>query len=793
MQRALRGWRALGLLRKQATATQQCYQHSAYSPTSSPASVFTSRLNDKDVELLCSTLFHTASSRSVFAAIHVLDAVWTGAANASKRESAGIQSATVEACFHRKETFQRWLPAMLDCALQNVTVLESSPSRRPESPIRFINSIVYLCFRHGVEPCDWSNVPRERVNAFLRWLREHFRALPLLLGSEVHLLMVVRWLLRNQFPSGDGCEANARCGNVADGPSIDIIQHCLLLFLREGLQKVATTETLRRMFNRLAASTGCSPKIRVEADALGCKITSRNTRRGEQMLWGRGDSFVARFWVMHSAKRILCGEYVTKGEALMVCSAIHALLAQEKGPGKLKSLLVVVEPFLFPSDTNSVSKCAVARRREVDKSTNRFLPVNLAHAILQSTFYGGNMPFSPQILNSVVPDFLKPPSHHRDYTNALHCSALSSWMEALSMSARFDELCGAVLEHAKLYHNQVAAVNILCSIAMDVLWRRDASPFVSASAAGATLTFYTTAPQYTTLCGVIPLHVVTEVDVLDSEVPHDPRADNWDMSYTDFYSKEVSLEGVAAETEEEEGDSQCPTSHDNDDEAALCDRKFFVYRVAVGALAQFWLQRAMEPPGTNADGERCCIVANDTASDTIVLYKPNGATPCINYRCPSPAHLLACHKTWREAATMNPNFQFGLANRIDTHTSGLMFAASTVERLHSLRRSLTVFREIPKEYIAIAKCVDETQWPLAREGCFSTDVITSSSEHHPRESELYRFSVTEYRVLEYFPATRTVLVRLFMCSGRRHQIRQHMAAAGFPLVEDYEYGERGCM
>ena len=48
-------------------------------------------------------------------------------------------------------------------------------------------------------------------------------------------------------------------------------------------------------------------------------------------------------------------------------------------------------------------------------------------------------------------------------------------------------------------------------------------------------------------------------------------------------------------------------------------------------------------------------------------------------------------------------------------------------------------------------------------------------------------SLTEYRVLERFPAGYT-LVELDLGSGRTHQIRIHMAAIGHPVACDFLYG-----
>ncbi|CAJ1985870.1 RNA pseudouridylate synthase-like protein [Leishmania donovani] len=50
-----------------------------------------------------------------------------------------------------------------------------------------------------------------------------------------------------------------------------------------------------------------------------------------------------------------------------------------------------------------------------------------------------------------------------------------------------------------------------------------------------------------------------------------------------------------------------------------------------------------------------------------------------------------------------------------------------------------------------------------------------------------RNAITRYRVLEYFASAGVAYVQVELCSGRRHQIRQHFAQLGFPLVGDARY------
>ncbi|KPA75465.1 RNA pseudouridylate synthase-like protein [Leptomonas pyrrhocoris] len=75
----------------------------------------------------------------------------------------------------------------------------------------------------------------------------------------------------------------------------------------------------------------------------------------------------------------------------------------------------------------------------------------------------------------------------------------------------------------------------------------------------------------------------------------------------------------------------------------------------------------------------------------------------------------------------------------------------------------------------------------------STPTAFLDQDPHQRYSRLHaalhdrRPAVTRYRVLEWFESTGVAYVQVDLDSGRRHQIRQHFALIGFPLVGDTRY------
>jgi 23S rRNA pseudouridine1911/1915/1917 synthase len=164
-------------------------------------------------------------------------------------------------------------------------------------------------------------------------------------------------------------------------------------------------------------------------------------------------------------------------------------------------------------------------------------------------------------------------------------------------------------------------------------------------------------------------------------------------------------------------------------------------------------------------------------ADLIVVDKPAGLVVHPGAGNPGGTLLNALLHHDRKLAQIP---RAGIVHRLDKDTSGLLVVARSLPA-HAALVAMLAARDVHRRYAAIVNGV-----PVAGGS------VDAPLDRHPSDRlrravrEGGRPAVTHYRVREKFRAH--ALLRCELESGRTHQIRVHMAHAGYPLVGDPLYG-----
>ncbi len=185
-------------------------------------------------------------------------------------------------------------------------------------------------------------------------------------------------------------------------------------------------------------------------------------------------------------------------------------------------------------------------------------------------------------------------------------------------------------------------------------------------------------------------------------------------------------------------------------------------------------------------------MARSTPSNLEVLYEDNHII-AVNKR---PGDIVQGDKTgdtplsevvkaWLKAKYQKPGNVFaGVVHRIDRPVSGVVLFAKTSKALSRLN-ALFQEKKVQKTYWA---CVAPV--PQLPEGLLVHDLIKDEARNKSRPvksgTKGAKRAETHYRILAQ--ADRYTLLEVQPRTGRHHQIRCQLAAAGFPIKGDLKYG-----
>jgi len=171
------------------------------------------------------------------------------------------------------------------------------------------------------------------------------------------------------------------------------------------------------------------------------------------------------------------------------------------------------------------------------------------------------------------------------------------------------------------------------------------------------------------------------------------------------------------------------------------------------------------------------------------LYKPAGLHSAHIAGGSEPSLESLLPKVWPRLAAGGVGQTPLLLTRLDQATSGLVMVACDQEALGKFRRWEQEGR-VEKEYFALAR--GQVQGPLTlRNRLLTADcaITQALAEPDPDENRHTHAESLHYCTLpppwpEGLPAT---LLRVCIRRGARHQIRVHLAKAGYPLAGERQY------
>jgi len=202
--------------------------------------------------------------------------------------------------------------------------------------------------------------------------------------------------------------------------------------------------------------------------------------------------------------------------------------------------------------------------------------------------------------------------------------------------------------------------------------------------------------------------------------------------------------------------------------------------VSAGETVEVELEPARECGSVQVAGAQFDVPYEDEY--LMVVDKPAGVVvhPARGHATGTLAQALA----GRGAGGEDPQ-RAGIVHRLDRDTSGLLVVAKD-DAVHRSLKTLLSARKLHREYLALVE-----GHPEARTGTIDAPIGRDRRDRLrvSLDTDVPRAARTHFELERPLPAT--ALLRVWLETGRTHQIRVHLAAIGHAVCGDPLYGTSG--